>query len=179
MYLVLEERTDLFRPPRKRMLHAAPEACLASAFKMSPFIKYVSTNLASNAMVKMDLTRICFPDEIFDVAFVSHVFEHIPDDRGAMREVFRVLKAGGWSILQVPIIDNATFEDPSIDDPEERERIFGHHDHVRAYGEDYYDRLRDVGFAVHREMLAKQSDAAESKRLGLQTSDEVTLCSKA
>lgn len=178
VFLFLKESTDLFRPPKKRMLHAAPADCLARVFMTSPFINYTSTNLTTGAMIKMDLTSICFSDLTFDVAFVSHVFEHIPDDRRAIREVFRVLKARGWAILQVPIHANTTFEDPCVVDPEERERVFGRWDHVRIYGEDYYDRLREVGFAVHRETLAEQADPEVARRLRL-PSEQVVFCVKA
>ena len=42
----------------------------------------------------------------------------------------------------------ATDEDPSITDPQERERRFGQFDHVRIYQEqDYISRLEDAGFA--------------------------------
>ena len=52
--------------------------------------------------------------------------------------------------MQVPL-DNTvekTFEDPSITDPAERERLFGQYDHVRQYGLDYPERLREAGFVV-------------------------------
>jgi hypothetical protein len=41
-----------------------------------------------------------------------------------------------------------TFEDPAIHTPEERLRHFGQSDHRRIYGTDYFERLRNVGFAV-------------------------------
>jgi hypothetical protein len=65
-----------------------------------------------------------------------------------MRELRRVLKPSGWAIIQVPITAPQTFEDPSITDPRDRERIFGQTDHVRVYGPDYRDRLAMAGFSV-------------------------------
>jgi SAM-dependent methyltransferase len=38
----------------------------------------------------------------FDVIFLNHVLEHIPDDVGALREVRRILKPGGLLILGIP-----------------------------------------------------------------------------
>ncbi len=49
-----------------------------------------------------DIYRLPFWDSSFDLVICSEVLEHIPDDRKAMRELFRVLKPGGWSIIQVP-----------------------------------------------------------------------------
>jgi len=179
VFLFLSQRTNLFLPPKKRMLHMAPEKCLEGIFKKSEFINYVSADLAPYAMLEMDITDILFPDETFDVIYVSHVFEHIVDDRKAMREIFRVIKAGGWAILQVPIKAEVTYEDASVVDPIERESVFGQSDHVRIYGKDYYDRLCEAGFTVHRERLKLQEDPAMAKRLGLLPNDEVTFCTKA
>lgn len=60
-------------------------------------------------MVKMDIME--YPDESFDVIYCSHVLEHVPDDRKAMREFRRVLKRSGWAILLVPINAGKTYED--------------------------------------------------------------------
>ena len=73
-------------------------------FKKIPRLDYISADLASpHAMVKMDITAIDWPDASFDIVYCSHVLEHIPDDRKAMSEIFRVLKPGGWALIQVPL----------------------------------------------------------------------------
>jgi hypothetical protein len=59
-----------------------------------------------------------------------------------------VLKPGGWAILQVPFfnpVPDKTFEDNSITNPREREKIFGQDDHVRKYGKDYSQRIKQSG----------------------------------
>jgi SAM-dependent methyltransferase len=99
-------------------------------------------------MVQMDITKINREDETFDVVLCSHVLEHIPDDRKAISEIYRVLKTGGWALLQVPILRVETDEDPEIQDPLEREKRFGQHDHVRACGTDYPTRFEEAGFIV-------------------------------
>jgi Methyltransferase domain len=179
VWLFMHQKTNLFTPPRKRMLHIAPEPCLASNFEGCENIDYVSANLTGYAMTRADLTQLCFPYGIFDAVYASHVLEHIPDDRGAMREIYRTLKPGGWALLQVPIKAKSTNEDATIKDPDKRKQAFGRRDHVRVYGEDYYDRLRDTGFTPHREKLFLQTIPSATQRFGLAPSEEISFCVKA
>src|SRR5436309_2471150 len=75
----------------------------------------------------------------FDAVICSHVLEHVADARRALAEVHRVLAPGGWAILQSPIDAGraATFEDPAVTAPADRERVFGQRDHARIFGRDY------------------------------------------
>jgi len=109
---------------------------------------YLSVDMdASRAMRAANLTRLPFPDEQYDAIVCNHVLEHVPDDRRAMAELYRVLKPGGWAALLVPMTETLTDEDPAAS-PEERKKRFGQEDHVRLYGRDYLDRLREAGFRV-------------------------------
>lgn len=148
----LRQETNLFDGQRKDLLHVAPEAAFQKMFAEAAGDGYLTADLmAAGVMEKMDITDIQHPDESFDVIYCSHVLEHVPDDRKAMREFFRTLRPSGWAVLNVPITSDKTFEDPSVTDPKERERLFGQNDHVRRYGPDYKDRLEEAGFhvAVH------------------------------
>jgi predicted SAM-dependent methyltransferase len=127
----------------------------------------------------MDITDIKYPGESFDVIYCSHVLEHVTDDRRAMSEFHRVLRRSGWAILLVPIYDGLTFEDPSIVDPQERLKAFGQDDHVRRYGSDYVDRLRDAGFKVRVTRIDDLVGKADAIRMGLTPdSGEIYLCTK-
>src|SRR3990172_12855809 len=95
-----------------------------------------------------------------------------------MRELFRVLKPGGWGILQVPILRDKTFEDLSIVSPEDRERIFGQKDHVRIYGRDYKDRLEEAGFTVRVDNYVRELGFDRVKRYGLIGDESIYLCTK-
>lgn len=178
--LYLHERTDLFDGQQKKLLHVAPELQLATLFRRAPGIDYLSADLAPNrAMVTMDVTDIQYPDDTFDVIQCSHVLEHVADDRRAMREFYRILKPGGWAVLQVPIVAREkTFEDPSVIDPAERAQLFGQHDHVRIYGLDYSDRLAEAGFSVRIDSYARLMHDEELLRLGLDRSEDVFFCQK-
>jgi len=131
------------------MLHVAPELCFLSRLKKQLGDNYLTADLSNKrAMVKMDITNIHYPDQSFDVIYCSHVLEHVQNDKRAMREFYRILKWSGWSIFLVPITVEKTFEDNSITDPKERLKFFGKEDHVRRYGPDFINRLREAGFTV-------------------------------
>jgi SAM-dependent methyltransferase len=112
-------------------------------------VDYLSVDLDSPyAMKHCDITAIPEPAARFDVVICNHVLEHIPHDRKAMRELRRVLRPGGLAILQHPIHNRPdTYEDASVVDPAARLRVFGQEDHVRIYGWDMLERLREAGFA--------------------------------
>jgi len=133
------------------ILHVAPEKNLEIFLRRIKNLNYLSCDLYSRqAELKINVESIHFPDQTFDLVICSHVLEHVPDDKKAMREILRVLKKGGSAILQVPVATllETTLEDSSIVTKEERFRVYGQDDHVRLYGKDYVDRLRSVGFIV-------------------------------
>lgn len=149
VWLYFERMTDLFDRRPKRTLHVAPERMVENLLKRYLGSGYLTADLHNpNAMVRMDITDINYPDETFDVIYCSHVLEHVPDDIRAIREFHRVLKPNGWIVLLVPITADKTFEDPSITHPHERLKLFGQEDHVRRYGPDFIERLREQGFKV-------------------------------
>lgn len=180
VWLFLQEKTNFFDNAPKKMLHVAPERCFESRFKEQLCSGYLTADLFdSRAMVKMDITDIQYPDQTFDIIFCSHVLEHVPDDRKAMSELFRVLKNDGWAILLVPITREKTFEDSSVTDPEARVKIFGQKDHVRAYGPDYVDRLRDAGFTVEISQVNDLIPETSAIRMGLMSSvGNIYYCTK-
>ena len=98
----------------------------------------------------MDVHDIPFEENTFDVVFCNHVMEHVDDDIKAMGEIHRVMKPGGWAIIQSPqdYSRSETLEDPSITDPKERERVYWQSDHVRLFGLDYGRRLEKAGLKV-------------------------------
>jgi SAM-dependent methyltransferase len=150
LYLYLLHKTDVFSKPQK-LLHVAPEVRVRKILAAQPGLDYVTADLlAPDVDMKMDLTDIRIPDHSFDAVICNHVLEHIIDDRKAMAELYRVLKPGGWAILQVPIslTLEETYEDFSITAPRDREQAFGQDDHVRIYAEDYSDRLVEAGFTI-------------------------------
>jgi len=180
-WLFLTKHPELLAGP-KRLLHVAPEDCLERCLRRIPTISYLSADYdARTAMERMDITDIRYPDGSFDAIICNHVLEHVTDDMRALRELFRVLRHQGWALLQAPIDETRakTFEDPSVTDPRERERIFGQYDHVRIYGRDYAERLSEVGFSVARDDFIRSVAQDVIDRYGLDQRESVYLVRKA
>jgi len=150
LWLYLKRETDFFHKPLK-VLHMAPEQCFLALFKKMNNLDYTTADLYSPIVdIKADILDLPFEENEFDVVFCNHVLEHIEDDQKAMKELFRVMKQGGMGVFQVPqdLTRENSFEDPQIKTPEDRAKYYGQYDHVRVYGRDYFDRLRQVGFRV-------------------------------
>ncbi len=180
LWLYLKNKTNFFTD-NLRVLHFAPEYFFQKTFKSMPNLDYISADLTSPfAMVKMDITNIVYEDNSFDVILCCHVLEHIIDDNRALMELFRVLKPGGWAILQAPIDlkRDKTFEDTNIVIPKDRERIFGQEDHVRIYGRDYKDRLEKAGFTVKVDAYGRELGDDMIKKYGLMKDEDIYFCTK-
>jgi SAM-dependent methyltransferase len=182
VYVYLKEKLDFFnREKSVKILHIAPEGNLADKFLACGFTEYICGDLLTPGyrygahVQNMNILNIPFAANYFDLIICNHVFEHIPDDLRAMREVNRVLKKRGEAILQVPISTNAyaTVEDFSITEPEARELAFGQRDHVRIYGQDYIDRLAKCGFEVKRVNISR-----EFSRFGLNSDEDIFVGTK-
>ena len=180
LWLYLKNETDFFSH-RLRVLHFAPEQAFYKRFRRLSNLDYTTTDLNSPlADVKADICDLPFEDDTFDVILCNHVLEHIPDDRQALAELYRVMKPGAWGIFQVPqdLSREHTFSDPTITDPDERRKIFGQYDHVRVYGRDYFDILREAGFQVRAEDYTRGMDPGQIERFRLAAGELVPLVKK-
>lgn len=181
IWLWLERHTDLFKS-HPRLLHIAPEHSLLRHFRKfyGSSKEYITADLESPlADEHFDVQSIPMKDASVDIIICNHLLEHVDDDRLAMRELYRILRPGGWGILLVPEDRSRekTYEDNSITDPKERTRLFGQYDHRRVYGRDYDDRLRDAGFTVERYAFARQLTEWE-KRLYSPGEDDLIVVRK-
>ena len=159
----------------------APEQCFLKRFRALEHIDLVTADLYSPIVdVKADICDLPFDDNSFDIIFCNHVLEHIPNDKKAMQELYRVLKKGGFGIFQIPqdLSRETTFEDNTITDKKERAKIFGQYDHVRVYGRDYFDKLRNIGFKVDEIDYTKKIDLKEIDRFCLMKGEILPVCYK-
>ncbi len=181
IWLFLKEQTNFFSEKLK-VLHIAPEQCFMEKFEDLHGENYITGDIESPlAKVKMDIHQIPFEENTFDVAMCNHVMEHVNDDIKAMHEIQRVLKPGGWAIIQVPFfppLPDTTFEDFSITDPAEREKVFGQDDHVRLYGKDYALRLAKAGFKVREDDYVKRIGPEKVLKYALPKDEIIYFCEK-
>lgn len=175
-WLYLQKNTSFFEQ-NQTVLHFAPAYILQDKFSKLDNLNYITTDLLIPGVdIHMDITDILFRDEVFDVVFCSHILEHVPDDIGAMREIYRVLKPTGWALFQTPIDYDleSTFEDPDAVTPEQRERLFGQDDHVRQYGRDFRERLVEAGFQVEIYQFKDHFSNSEISQYGLTSTEKIT-----
>lgn len=134
-----------------RVLHVAPEKEL-SKWLQSMSDEYLSIDLYTDAMARMDVTDLKLENNSKTLIWASHVLEHVEDDSKAISEFYRVLAPRGIAFIQVPIWRIDTFEDFSRSTPEERLELYYQEDHVRLYGLDIIDRFKQAGFSasLHR-----------------------------
>lgn len=179
VWLYLQGRSAFGAGPT-RLLDVAPHHSLARALSRQPGVEYVGIDLESGPWVSgiADLTNLPMDEGTFDAVVCVHVLEHIADDIAAMGEIYRVLRPGGWSLINVPFDQRRpTYEDPTITTPGGRRTAFGEATHVRIYGTDLVDRLKSVGFQVeidHGEGI----EASTSERFGLTSDESVLLCTR-
>ena len=180
MWLFLKSKTNFFTSNIK-LLHIAPELCFIKLFEGMKNLDYITADIESPlAKVKMDVHQIPFNDNSFDVVFCNHVMEHVENDLQSMCEIYRVLKVGGWAIIQSPVDLELeeTLEDASITDPKEREQHFGQDDHMRKYGRDYANRLRKGGFKVTEDNFLHELSPDMRTRYALPEEEIIYFCEK-
>ncbi len=180
LWLYLKNETSFFRHDLK-VLHFAPEQAFYKRFRNLPNLDYTTTDLNSPlADVKADICNLPFKDNAYDFILCNHVLEHIPNDKRAMQELYRILKPGGTAILQIPqdLNRETTFEDDTITDPKERAKIFGQYDHVRVYGRDFFDTLRAVGFTVEEVDYTSKLSTEAIEKYRLAKGEIIPVCRK-
>jgi SAM-dependent methyltransferase len=183
LWMFLEKRTDLFTTPC-RLLHVAPEKVFFNKFKRTASIDYYPADLFPRdypAGTKLlDLLDPGIPVHSFDVIICNHVFQYIVEDRKAIKNVYHMLKPGGWAILQVPIdiSREESLEDYAITNPRDRERVYGLSEHVRWYGRDYASRLQEAGFQVEMLDFIGEFSQEETARYGFWKGEKIFYCKK-
>lgn len=156
----------------KDILHFSPSKSMRNKIANSNPKNYITTDYEDEfeADKKHDIQAIDEPDSSFDIVICYHVLEHIPDDKKAMGELYRVLKLGGKCYIQTPYKEGEIYENPEITTPEGRLEHFGQSDHLRIYSvPGLKSRLEEVGFRVN----VLDFEVLMENRFGLNSSETI------
>lgn len=188
LWLFLDMNQHLLKEG-SRVLHVAPEAHIYNRLRRTRGIHYQAAdkfiegyeNTYPKDTMYIDITAMPqVPANSYDLILCSHVLECLEDDKAAMSELLRILKPGGSAVLQVPIDLNRedTYEDWSVTDPLDRERVFGNKWNLRWYGRNYGDKLAAAGFVVDFRPVTGLFSPEEVKKYGLGPKDDIHLVHK-
>lgn len=155
-------------PAGSPILHIAPEACLQPRLRELAAGDYVSADLVrTDVDQRFDVMAIPHAEASFFGIYCSHVLQDVPDDIRAMAELFRILKPGGWAILNVPVT-----AEKSVDHPHRPGHLRHSLDrrpaeHLRTYGHDFEQRMGSVGFQMHVIRPGDMVAADDQARFGI------------
>jgi predicted SAM-dependent methyltransferase len=138
-----------------KLLDIAPDKNLSNWIKKHHAIQYRSMDLYMDGVDdKVDITDMkIYNNDSFDIIICSHVLEHIIEDIKAMKEIYRILKVGGFAIVMVPILltlkeDLENGEWTSVED---KWKYYAQDDHVRMYSKNgFITKLEQCGFKVNQ-----------------------------
>lgn len=172
---------DSFR--NAAVLHFAPEKHLAAKIEACAPALYVKGDLcpSRDGVDRMDVTAIPYAEGTFDWVICNHVLEHVPDDAAALREMCRVMKPGGWAVLQTPFarkLDTTRENEEGVATEAARREFYGQEDHVRLYGTDLFGRIRAAGLELR---LAEHSGclpSVDAAGHGVNREEPLFLCVK-
>ncbi len=153
------------------LLHIAPEACIQPRLRELAGGEYVTADLIrTDVDERFDLMAIPHADAAFHGVYCSHVLQDVPDDLRAMGELLRVLKPGGWAILNIPVTAQVTVDHRDAPLRTRRRRDQRPHEHLRTYGHDFAQRMASMGFDVRTIRPDDVATSAEQARYGIDTS---------
>jgi SAM-dependent methyltransferase len=166
-----------------RILHIAPEQKLSLKISALNKVEYIKgdINPSDETILKINVTAIPFDDGHFDSVICNHVLEHIQDYHKALKEIHRVLKSGGFAILQTPFskLLSTNFEDRNINSTAQRLFFFGEVDHLRVFsGKQFFEEIEQAGFQLN---IIKHSDLFDEKfsmYFGVNPEEDLIMASK-
>ena len=142
------------------ILHVNPETCIKNRLGYTSDIKYSTVS-------SKDLNKLPFENESFDLIICNYVLQEVDDDKGAVKEISRVLKREGSALLSVPI--NAKLLRTAA------KKISGK---PRVYGTDYKNRLESAGLSSDVFEIPQLFEESEISAFGLNPEERITIYRK-
>jgi len=131
----------------------APNFGIETWFKRNRIYFRTADLFDRKAHLTIDIQDIPFPDDSISFISSDSVLECELDYKLALREMYRVLKAGGAGICEVtvPLLPglDSTYEEKGTLSPDECMRHYGWIDARRLFGMDFASILHETGFDVH------------------------------
>lgn len=165
--LLLKERPELVGG---RTIHFAPEPAVTRLVQPASQRYETADLVRRDCDLNLNLEAISLPDQSVDTFVLSHLLEHV-DDRKALAELYRCLRPGGAAVIMVPVVEGwkTSYENPAVTNERDRNLHFGQADHVRFYGADVRDRIREAGFVLEEHVASGE----DSVRFGLRRGESV------
>ena len=164
------------------ILHFAPEKVLSSYIAQQNPAMYLKADLFPTALDIMEINMLNIPygENHFDFVIANHVLEHVHDLSKALSEIQRVLKIGGYAILQTPFSTQLhhTLEDDGINTNNLRLELYGQEDHVRLFGSDIFEVFAAHGFLLHIKRHSEVLSQIDSTYWGVNISEPFFLFEK-
>lgn len=163
---------DVATGPGHTALAIAPFVREIAGIDLTPKMIEVARSQAAARGIKnfvaaqMDVETLEFPDGSFDAATCRIAPHHFPDVPRALREVRRVLRAGGRLVLE----DSCAPDDPALDALLNDVERLRDPTHVRSYThEEWASMMEGAGFDIlHAEIYRKTHDFMDwSRRAGM------------
>ncbi len=149
------------------VLHFAPERSLESFIRQHSYT-YISADISNQvADVIVDITKMQFEDDSFDLLICSHVLAHVENEPKAIDEIIRVMKPNGKAVLMTAISDSeVTVEDMTATTPAKKLASLGQNDIWRKHGRDFIQRIKRQSINVvvidYRDKLGSEITAKYS-----------------
>jgi len=150
---------DEYRISEKRgvALVFAPEKALAPLWKAATNLRVCKVDVEPGRGVDVlgNVMLLPFASSVADLVWCHHVLEQVEDDRTAMKELHRVLRANsGELIISVAVGSQETTLEFGFSNP----ALSGNR---RAFGTDFAERLTEAGFDV----VPVACDLTETERI--------------
>lgn len=81
---------------------SSPDAFLIGSDCIPEPLENIASKTSEIPLIQFDLVECPLPDNYIDVIIALNVLEHIKDDKTALKQIYRILKPGGYAILEAP-----------------------------------------------------------------------------
>eukprot|EP00121_Abeoforma_whisleri_P017228 Awhi_evm1s15793 len=102
-----------------RALHFGPQGMMSKVMDSMPQVEHIKGDFMAEGYgyqdtMKLDVTDIPFNDNEMEMVLILHVLEHVVDYKTGLSEIYRVMKPGGFLLVEVPCKHKLLFHDSCV-----------------------------------------------------------------